>query len=261
MGNGGNDFTPMKMENRSDMGSLTPQDAHGSDDVSSNPANETNDECSDASEELNNHILVEGTLCSKSDSEEMVSDSVSDKCISHSRTSHSALEMKNKVVPAAPVDKLSSPSKCQSISPNDNSESSHSEDIPNVQTLVKETSSDPCSPENLDKKCHSFTAMNCDSSELDINPVLGSQKAGNTSPTKEVCMNDSLEAVPSSNLPEENTRKGDDQNIDDSRSALKLADKSLLQVESDSKNEIGCENEKDVSAVNASGVSSETVLV
>jgi len=261
MGNGGNDFTHTKMGNRSDIGSLTPQDAHGSDDVSSNPANETNDECSDASEELNNHVLVDGTLCSKSDSEEMVSDSVSDKCISHSRTSHSALEMKNKLVTAAPVDKLNPPSKCQSISAKDTSVS-NSEDIPNVQALVQETSySDPCSPENLDKKCHSLTAMNCDSSELDINPVLGSQKADNTSPTKEVCMTDALEAVPSRNLSEENIRKGNNQNMDVSSSALKLADKSLLQVGSDSKNEIGCENEKDVSAVDASGVSSETVLV
>ena len=49
VGNGDNDFFKTKMENRSDMGSSTPQDPHGSDDVSSNPANETNDECNDAS--------------------------------------------------------------------------------------------------------------------------------------------------------------------------------------------------------------------
>ncbi|KHN08013.1 hypothetical protein glysoja_048758 [Glycine soja] len=50
MGNGDNDFFKTKMENRSDMGSSTPQDPHGSDEVSSNSANETNDECNDASQ-------------------------------------------------------------------------------------------------------------------------------------------------------------------------------------------------------------------
>lgn len=255
MGNGGNDFIHTKMGNGSDMGSLTQQNPHGSDDDSSNPANETNDECSDASQELNNQVMVDGTLSSKSDSEEMVSASVSDKCISPSRTSHSALEMKNKVDAAPPVDKLNPPSKCQSISPNDTSVSD-SEDIPNIKGLVQETSSsDPCSQENLDKKCHSLTAMNCDSSEPDIKPVVGSPKAGDTSPTKEVRMDDPLEAVSSRNL-----LKGNDRNIDVSSSALKLADKSLLQVGSDSKNEIGCENEKDGRAVKASGDSSDTVL-
>ncbi|KAK7399252.1 hypothetical protein VNO78_10431 [Psophocarpus tetragonolobus] len=42
-------------------------------DVSSNPANENNDECShDASEELNNQVLVDRILCSKSHSEKRV---------------------------------------------------------------------------------------------------------------------------------------------------------------------------------------------
>ncbi|KAG5008545.1 hypothetical protein JHK85_027087 [Glycine max] len=50
VGNGDNDFFKTKMENRSDMGSSTPQDPHGSDEVSSNSANETNDECNDASQ-------------------------------------------------------------------------------------------------------------------------------------------------------------------------------------------------------------------
>ncbi|KAG4972763.1 hypothetical protein JHK87_029584 [Glycine soja] len=55
-----------------DVGSSTPQDPHGSDDVSSSPANETNNECSDASQELNNQVLVDGIICSKSHSEEMI---------------------------------------------------------------------------------------------------------------------------------------------------------------------------------------------
>jgi len=49
MENRDNDFFKAQMENRSDMGSSTPQDPHESDEVSSNPANETNDECNDAS--------------------------------------------------------------------------------------------------------------------------------------------------------------------------------------------------------------------
>jgi len=238
MGNGDNDFIHTKMGNRSDMGSSTPQDPRGSDDVSSNPANETNDECSDASRELN-QVLVDGILCSKSHSEEMVSDSVSDKCVSPSRTSHRALEMKNKVIDAPPVEKLVR---------------SHPEDIPNVQALVQETAcSDSCSAENLDKKCRSFTAMNCD------------------------IPNDALEAVTSGILSEENIiPKGSNQNVDVSISALNHADESLLQLGSGSNSEIGCKNGKDLllnplvasnetcldeNGVNVSGDSSETVVV
>ncbi|TKY71176.1 Increased DNA methylation 1 [Spatholobus suberectus] len=277
MENGDNDFIMTKMGNRSDVGSSTPQDPHGNDDVSSNPANEMNDECSDASQELNNHVLDDGTLCSKSHSEEMVFDSVSDICVSPSRGSHNALEMENKVATASPVDKLNPSAKCQSISPNYTSVSSHPLDIPKVQALVQETAcSNPCSAENLDKKCHSFSAMNCDSSELDINPVLDSQMANNIIPYKEVYMDDTLETVPSGNLSEENITKGNNQNVDVSSSALNHADESLLQVGSDSNGEIGCESEKDLhlnpgvasneknfdeSGLNASGDSSETVLV
>jgi len=232
MENGDNDFIKTKMGNKSDMGSSTPQDSHGSDDVSSNPANETNDECSDASQELNNQVLVDGIICSKSHSEEMMSDPISDKCDSPSRTSNSELEMKNKVAAAPPVDRLDSSTKCQSISPIDTSVSSHPVDILKVQALVQETTySDPCSEEeNLDKKCHSSTAMNCDSSELDINPVLNSQMADNTLPTKEVCMNDTLEVVPSGNISEDNITKRNNRNVDESSSALNHADESLFQV-------------------------------
>ena len=278
MENGDNDFIKTKMGNKSDMGSSTPQDSHGSDDVSSSPANETNNECSDASQELNNQVLVDGIICSKSHSEEMMSDPVSDKCISPSRTSLSELEMKNKVAAAPPVDRLDSSTKCQSISPVDTSVSCHPVDILKVQTLVQEnTCCDPCpAEENLDKKCHSSTAMNFDSLELDINPVLDSEMADNTLPTKEVFMNDAVEVVPSGNISEENITKGNNRNVDESSSALNHADESLLQVGSVSNGEIGCENEKDLrlnpivasnemyfdeSGINAFGDSSETVLV
>ncbi|XP_020221556.1 uncharacterized protein LOC109804181 [Cajanus cajan] len=275
MENGDNYFIETKMGNRSDMGS-TPQDPHGSDDVSSNPANESNDECSDASQELNNHVLVDGTLCSKSPSDEMVSESVSDKCVSPSRTSHSALQMKNELVTASPADKLN-PSKSQSISLNDTCLSSHPLDVLKAQTSVQETAcSDPCSAENLDKKFHSSTAMNCDSSELDMNPVLDSQMADNTTPSKVVHMNDALEIIPSGKLSGENVTKGNNENVDVSISALNHAKDSYLQVGSDANGEIGCENDKDLhlnpgvasnemdldeSGLNASGDSSETILV
>ncbi|KAK7405902.1 hypothetical protein VNO78_07514 [Psophocarpus tetragonolobus] len=276
MGNGDNDLIKTKMENRSTyMGSPTSQDPHGSDDVSSNPAIETNDECSDASQELNNQVLVDGILCSKSHSDESVSDSFSDKCVSPSGTSHSTLQIKNKVGSASPVDKLNPSSKCQSISP---AVSSHPVDIPKVEAVIQETacSAEQGSAENCDKKHHSFTARKCDSSELDINPVLCSQMEENTPPTKVVNMNDTLEAVPSGNLSEENSTKVSNQNVDVSCSALKHADEILLQVGSDSNREIGCEDERelhlnpgvasnvkylDESGQNASGDSSETALV
>ena len=195
------------------------------------------------------------------------------KCVCHNE-----LEMKNKAAATSLVDRLVSFTECQSISPIDTSVSSHPVDILKVQALVQETTcSDPCpAEENLDKKCHSSTAMNCDSSELDINPVLNSQMADNTLPTKEVCMNDTLEVVPSGNISEENIIKGNNRNVGESSSALNHADESLLQVGSVSNGEIGCENEKDLhlnpgvtsnemyfdeSGINASGDSSENVLV
>ncbi|KAK7308058.1 hypothetical protein VNO77_41649 [Canavalia gladiata] len=267
MGNGDSGLIKTKMENRSDMCSSTPQDPHESDDASSNPANEMNDECSDASQELNNHVLVDGTMLSKSHSEEL-SDSVSDKCVSPSSTGNEALEMENKIAMAPADDILNPSSKCQSISLNDTSVSSHPLDIPKARGLA-------CSAENLDKKCQSFTTMNCDSSELGINhPVLDSQTEDNTVPSKEVCMNDALkvlEAIPLGNLSEENNKK-----VDVSGSALNHADQNLLQVRSDSSGEIECENEKDFhmnsgvasnemyydrSDLNASGDSSDTVPI
>ncbi|XP_061354466.1 increased DNA methylation 1 [Gastrolobium bilobum] len=279
MGNGDNVFIETKMANRSQMDSSTLLDPHGSDDASSNPANEMNEDCSDASQELNNHVLVDRTVCSKSHPEERLSDSVSDKCVSPS--SHGTPEMNNKIVMAPPVDKLNiSSSKCQSISPNVTSVSSHPLNIPDcheIQALVLETACyGPCSAENLDRKCHSFSAMNCDPSELDNNPVLHSPLADNTPSSEEVYVNDAyeaLEAVPSGSLSEENITKENNQNVDVSDSVLNHADESLLQVRSDSNGEIGHQSEKflhlnigvasnemyfDESGLNASGDSSET---
>lgn len=247
---------------------------HGSDDASSNPANEMN-QFSDASQEPNNRSLVDGSMCSKSHFEERLSDSVSDKCVSPSSTSHGALDMKDKIAMASPVDDKLNPS--PSVSRNDDSVTSHPLDVQDcdeIPALVQETACpDPGSAENLDRKCHLFTAMNCDSSELDINPVLDSQVADNTLSSKEIHMNDAhgvLEAVPSGNLSEENITKENNENVDVSDSVLNHADGSLLQVRSDFNVEVAYEGERnlhsntevalsemyfDESGLNASGVS------
>ncbi|KAJ1384349.1 Zinc finger, PHD-type [Sesbania bispinosa] len=233
--NGDNVFIKTKLANKSDMDSSTLQDSHGSDDASSNPANEMNDECSDASQELNNQVAVDRTMCSKSRSEERLSDSVSDKFPSPNR-SDGAPEMKNKIA-MAPVDKLNPCSSiCQSVPLNGSS-------------------------------------MNCNSSEFDINLVLDSRVAHNTLPSEEVYMTDAhevleavpsgnlseenitkenkqnvdiSESVPSGNLSEENITKENKQNVDISESVLNHADESLLQDRSDSNGDIGYEGEKNL---------------
>ncbi|XP_057450269.1 uncharacterized protein LOC130741398 [Lotus japonicus] len=169
-------------------------------------------ETSDGAPEMNNQIVMAPSVhalnpcSSKSHSEERSSDSVSDKCVSP-KTSDGAPEMKNQIVMAPSVHALNpSSSKCQSISLNDTSVSSQPLDVPKcheVQALTQETAcSDPCSLEVRDSKCHSFTGMNCDSSELDINRALDSQVADDNHASKDVNMTDAnevLEAVPSGN--------------------------------------------------------------
>lgn len=262
-------------------------DPHGSDDASSNPSNEINNECSDASQELNNEVLADRTVCSKSQSEERLSDSISDKCVSPSSTNHGEPEMENKIVMASPAkDKLHPSPKCQLISQNDTSVTSpplDAMDCQEIPALAQETAcSDPDSIENLvksvsDRKCHSFTDMNCDSSELDVNRVLDSQVVDNALSSKEVDMNDAcdevLEADPSVNLSEEKITKVNNENIDVSYSAFNHAGESFLRVRSDLNGEIAYEGEKnlhldkeaaskeihsDETGLNASGDSSET---
>ena len=232
------------------MDTSTLQDPLGSDDASSNPANEMNDELSDASQELNNQVLVDKTICTKSRSEERLSDSVSDRCVSPSSTSHGPQEMINEIEIAPSVDDKLHPS--------------------------SETAfSDPGSAENRKKKCHSFAAMNCDASELDINTVLDSELANNTPSSKEVYMNDAHEVpevVPSGNLSEENITKENTEDAEVAGSVRNCADESLLPVRSDLNGKIACEEEKnlhlntevasnemyfDESGINASGESSE----
>ncbi|XP_061338639.1 uncharacterized protein LOC133285438 isoform X2 [Gastrolobium bilobum] len=279
------------MANRLDMDSSALQDPRGSDDASSNPANEINNECSeDASQELNNQVLVGMTVCSKSHSEERLSDSLSDNCVSPSSTSHGVLEKQNEIVTASPVnDKLHPSTKCQLISPNDISMTSPPLDAPDchgIPALGQETAcSDPDSANNpvepiFDRKCDKFTDMNCDSSELDINPVLDSQVADNALSSKEVDMNDAhdefLEADPSVDLSRENITKENNTNVDVSGCVPNHTGESFLQVRSDLNGEIAYLGEKnlhletevasndmhfDETGLNASGDCSDTDLV
>ncbi|OIV94997.1 hypothetical protein TanjilG_22194 [Lupinus angustifolius] len=176
-------------------GSSAMQDLNGSDDASSGSANEMNDELSGASEEPNDQGSVDRTSSSKSRSAERLSDdSVSDRCATPS-TSHSAPGLKTGIPMAPPVvDELNPSPKCQGVSLKDNSVNSHPLDVPDcnkIPTPVQEGACpDPCSAEKLNRKCHPFAAMNPDSSELDINPVLDSEVVDNTLSSKEVHLSD-----------------------------------------------------------------------
>ncbi|KAE9606457.1 putative histone acetyltransferase chromatin regulator PHD family [Lupinus albus] len=196
-------------------GSSALQDLNGNVDASSGSANKINDEFSGASEEANDQGSVDKTSCSKSHSEERLSDdSVSDRCATPS-TSHGALDMKTGIAMAPPVDDELNPSpKCQRVSPKDNSVNSHLLDVSdcneNPTSVLEAVCPDPCSAEKLNRKCHPFAAMNHDSPKLDINLVLDSQVADNTLTSNEVYLNDvhkALEAAPSGNLSDESITK------------------------------------------------------
>lgn len=201
---------------RLDMDSSALHDPRKSEDASSNPANEIN-ECSDASQAISNQGLIGKTVCSKSHAKERSSDSVSENCASPSNTSHGVLEKKIKIAMASPPanDKLH-------ISttglPSDYS------DCQETPALCQETAcsdletvKNPVEPIS-DRKCHTFSDMNCDSSELDQNPVLDSRVADNASSLNEVDVNDAhvevLEASPLVNLSQEDSNKKNDENED-----------------------------------------------
>lgn len=274
-------FTKPGMASRLDMDSSALQDPHGTDDASSNPDNEINNESSDASEELNNQVLVDKNVCSKSHSDDRLSDSVSDKCVSPSSTSHGVLETNNKIVTASPGnDELHPSPKCQ----NDTSMSSPPLDAPdcheNPASGSETACSDPDSAKSLvehvsDRKCHLHADMNCDSSEHDANPVLDSQVGDNALSSKEVDMNDAydevLEAGPSVNLFQEKITKENNGDVDVSGSVLNHAGESFLHVRSDLNDEIACDGENhldkevvshemhlDETGLSASGDRSET---
>ncbi|XP_019452851.1 PREDICTED: increased DNA methylation 1-like isoform X2 [Lupinus angustifolius] len=269
-------FNKPKMAGRLDVDFPAVHNPHGSDAASSNPANEINNECSAASQELNTQVLVDGTVCSKYCSEERLSDdSVSDKCVPSSSTSHGVLETDNKIAAGSPVnDKLHSSPKCQISSQNEKSVTGpplDATDCHEIPFLGQETAcSGPGSTEDLvepvsDRKCQMAADINCD------------RVAENALSSKEVGMNDAfdevLEACPSVNLSQDKITKENNENIDVSGSVLGHAGDSFLQVRSDLNCDTAPEGKKnlhlgtgvasnkihvDETGLNASGHSSET---
>ncbi|KAE9589027.1 putative histone acetyltransferase chromatin regulator PHD family [Lupinus albus] len=253
-------FNKLKMAGRLDVDFPALHNPRGSDAASSNPTNEINSECSAASQELNNQVLVARTVCSKYCSEERLSDdSVSDKCVSSS-TSHGVLEMDNKIAAGSHVDdKLHFSPKCQISSQNEKSVTGpplDSTDCHEIPFLGQETAcSSPGSTKNLvepisDRKCQMAADINCDSFELGINPLLESRVAENALSSKEVDMNNAfdevLEACPSVNLSQEKITKENNENIDVSDSVLGHAGESFLQVRSDLNCETAQEGKKNL---------------
>jgi hypothetical protein len=205
-----------------------------SEDASSNPANKINNESSDASQDTSNQDLTGRTVCSKSHSEEKLSDSVSENCTSLSNSSHGVLEKKNKILMSSPVNDPSS--KCQLISPNDISTNGLPSDHSDCHEIPASGQATACSDlgtvKNLVEpvshgKPHAFTDMNCDSPELDRNPVSDSRVADNALSSKELDMNDAhvevLEAGPFVNSSQANNTKENNESEDVSGSVLNHA--------------------------------------
>ncbi|XP_054821184.1 uncharacterized protein LOC129320061 [Prosopis cineraria] len=249
------------------------QDPDGSANMDSNPVNEIYDECYDASEEIKNQVLSDRTVCSKSHSEDRLSDSTSDKCSSPSDTSHVALEMENYV-----QDNLNTSGESRVISLHDASVDVHRSDAPDCPencTLVQETApTDPSLKGDLvepvfDRESCLPTLVNGDSSEHDVNPVVNTMLL-----SREVGKNNTNEihkAVPSSGLSEENITTQSHENADMSDSILNHADESSLQISSGLNGETMCQEgnlhvgtvasenmRSDENRINASNDSSET---
>ncbi|KAI4317824.1 hypothetical protein L6164_025661 [Bauhinia variegata] len=236
--------------NRSDMDSSAQQDPHGSDDADSHPANEATEESSDTSHEVNNQLLVDGTISSRSRPREGLVDSVSEKSASPSSTSHCVVEEENKAVLASPVkDDLHCSPKCQGFSQNDASLGSHPLEAPDSlenPALVEGTAcSDPDSVEKLVESCP--TAMNCDPSELETFPVSDSQVADNAMSSKDDDINDAhgaLETVPAMGGSSEDVTEGINGNVHVSGSIGNHAEKSSLQMRSNLNGEVAYGTER-----------------
>ncbi|KAL1296279.1 hypothetical protein AAHE18_19G271300 [Arachis hypogaea] len=268
--------TNPSMASRLDMNSSALQTPHGTDDASSNPDNDISNESSDASQEQSNKILVDRNVWSKSHSEDRLSDSASDKCVSSSSTSDDVLESNNKIVTASPGNDKLHPSanfqkdNCMSTPPIDAS-NCHENPVLGSENAF----SDPDSAENMVEpvsawKCHSYTDMNCDPSEHGINPALDLRVGGNALSFREFDMNDAhdeaFEADPSVNLLEENNK-----HVDISCSILNQGGESSLRVRYDLNDENAREDEQNFdkgftsremhmndTELSASGDSSET---
>ncbi|XP_028771649.1 uncharacterized protein LOC114728859 [Neltuma alba] len=219
------------------------QDLDGGDNAGSSPANEINDECIDASQEMKDQVLSARTSCSKSHSEDRLSDSASDKCSSPSSTNHVALEVEKPV-----KDNLNTSGKSQVISLNDYSIDVHRSDAPDCPencTLVPATApSDPNLTEDLvepvsDERSHLPIAVNGDSSGNEMNPVVDNMVSSGG-----VGVNNALEvpkAVPSGGFSEENITTRSYENADMSDSIVNQADESSLQISSGLNSETVCQ--------------------
>ncbi|MED6166028.1 hypothetical protein PIB30_105146, partial [Stylosanthes scabra] len=237
--------TKPSMGGKLDMNSSALDNPQRSDDASSNPDNKINNDSSDASQEQENHILVDSNLCSKSHSADRSSDFVSYKCVSLSSTSDDVLETNNKTVPASPGNnKLHSVNVCLD---------------PDSEKILEQPVSDG--------KCHMHTD--------DVNPGLDSQVGDNAFSSKEVDMNDTrdevLEAGQLVNLSQDKISKEKNEVVDVSGSVPNHADEGSLLVKSDLKDEIILMGEKnfgkevasremclDETGLSAPGDSSET---
>nr|XP_029151488.1 uncharacterized protein LOC112779189 isoform X2 [Arachis hypogaea] len=264
--------TKPNMAGKLDMNSSALEDPERSDHANSNPDNEINDDSSDASQEQDNHILVDST---KSHSADRSSDFVSNKCVSPSSTRDDVLETNNKTVTAFPGNNKLHPSvKCQNhTSLSSPPLVSPSPDCHELAALYSvNVCSDPDSAKNLaqpvsDGQCHTHTD--------DVNPGLDSQVGDNALSSKEVDMNDArdevLEGDQSVNLSQGKITKEKNEVVDVSGFVPNHADESSLQVKSDLKDEIVLEGEKnldkevasremcvDETSPRASGASSET---
>ncbi|XP_058766884.1 uncharacterized protein LOC131640506 [Vicia villosa] len=210
--------------NRLDTDSLALQDPHESEDASSNPANKINTECSDASQDISSQGFTGRTVCSKSHSEERLSDSVSENCASPSNSSHGVLEKKNKISTSFIG---STNGKSTNGLPSDRSDchelpalsqATACSDLGTVKNLVEPVS---------DGKPHALIDMNCGLPGLAQNPVLDSQVVDNALSFKEFDMNaaqvEVLEAGLLVNPSQGNNIKEKNENVDYSGSVLNHA--------------------------------------
>ncbi|XP_028771648.1 uncharacterized protein LOC114728858 [Neltuma alba] len=269
-------YTNPKLATRSLANSSSHPDLDGNSDAGLDPLNEIKDECSDASLDQINQVLSDKIACSKSCSEDRLSDSASDRCSSPSSTSHDVPEMENKAVASPSMkDNLRMSANCKGNSLNGTSIDMYPSDAPdgpeNCTLVHRAATSDPNSTKNLvepvsDWEGHLPTAINGDSSELGMNLMLDSQMMDNTTSFREAGMNNFQEvheAAPSGSLSEEDVTNNNIENTDVSDSELNHADKNETEYEGERNLYVDTEvASKEMqfygSGINASSDSSET---
>ncbi|KAJ7954888.1 putative Acyl-CoA N-acyltransferase with RING/FYVE/PHD-type zinc finger protein [Quillaja saponaria] len=214
----------------------------------------------DASNELNNLVKVDGTVCSESYPGEKLAESASDRnCMSPSHPSHGTLlKMENNLVVDTSVkNNLHFSTQCLGNSLNDVTVISHSLGAPhnlNVPVLLKgEVCSDPHSEDELiesasDRKCQSPSDMNHDELYVETNPLSKSHIVDNGQSSKEAGIYDSHEVhevfPPSGELSAKCVTKEIHENLYVSGSIPNGIDESSMQSNSDSSNKIALEAER-----------------